>query len=84
MKFLSCRIKGFALSAVIFAWNAVHVKRTVRKERYSLMLEMDADVLLESFKVRLMEQLQHAAARMKMHAVISVIKYKERRRENTR
>jgi hypothetical protein len=36
---------------VIFAWNAVRVKRTARKARFSLMSAMDADVLLESFKV---------------------------------
>jgi hypothetical protein len=69
---------------VIFAWSAVHVKRTVRKERFCLMLEMDAGVLLELFKVHLMERLQHAAARMKVHAVINIIKYEERGKENTR
>jgi hypothetical protein len=69
---------------VIFAWNAVLVKRIVRKERFCLMLEMDADVLLELFKVHLMERLQHAAAQMKVHAVINIIKYEERGREITR
>jgi hypothetical protein len=38
------------------------------------MLEMGADVLRESFKVRLMEPRQHAAALMKVYAVISMIK----------
>jgi hypothetical protein len=37
--------------AAIFAWNAVHVKRTVRKERFSSMLETDADVPQVLFKV---------------------------------
>jgi hypothetical protein len=41
------------------------------------MLEMDADVPRESFKARLMGRLRHAAARMKVHAVISTKKYEE-------
>ena len=41
------------------------------------MLEMDADVLLELFKVHLMGQLPRAAVQTKVHAVISTIKYKE-------
>ena len=82
MKFSKWKIRRFALSVVIFVWSAVHVKRIARKERFSLMLEMDADVLRESFRVYLMEHLQHAVARRKAQAVISIIKHKERVRKN--
>jgi hypothetical protein len=54
---------------VIFVWNAAHVKRTVRKERFSSMWAMDVDVLLELFKVHLTVQLQHAAARTRFLAI---------------
>jgi hypothetical protein len=55
----------------------VHVKRTVRKERFFSMLEMDAGVLPGSFKGRSTERLQHAAVQMKVHVVISSTKNKE-------
>jgi hypothetical protein len=62
------------LSALISAWNVVLVKRTARKERFSLMWEMDADVLQELYKVHLTVQLQHAAARMMVQVVMDFMK----------
>jgi hypothetical protein len=59
--------------AEIFAWNAAHANKIARKEQFCLMSEMDADVLPESFKVHLMEQLQLVVARMKERAVISIM-----------
>jgi hypothetical protein len=84
MRFLSSKKRRFALSAVIFVWNAVLVKRTVRKEQFFSMQEMDVGVPLELFKERLMERLPRAVVRMKTHIATSTVKYKRRGSENTR
>jgi hypothetical protein len=62
---------------VIFAWNAVHVKETAHREQFSWTLETDADALRELFRVLSMGQLLHAAALMKVRAVINTTKERQ-------
>jgi len=59
---------------VIFAWNAVRVKETARREQFSWTLETDADALRELFRVLSMVQLRHAAALMKVRVAINTTK----------
>jgi hypothetical protein len=74
MKFLKLSINKFALSVEIFVWNAARVKETARREQLYWMLEMDADVRRELFRVPLMVQHQLAAALMKVRAVINTMR----------
>jgi hypothetical protein len=69
---------------VIFAWNVARVKETARKEQLYWMLETDADVLRELFRVLSMEQLLLVAALTKERAVINTMKHKERRTKKKR
>jgi hypothetical protein len=64
----------------IIVWNAARVKETARREQLYWMLETDADVLRELFKVLSMEQLLHVAVLMKVRAVINVMRDRQEKR----
>jgi hypothetical protein len=58
----------------------VHVKETARREQFSWTLETDADALRELFRVLSMEQLLHAAAPIKVRAVINTMRDRQEKR----